>query len=1678
MHILCVLFLFCISHLYAGELAKSSPDDLYHMLRYPADSEIKIMFEQAKWKLSKNPKDETALCALQLLANDEDPYIPALLNLTERAIKQKNLDEAFKLSYKGVQLFDPQSLYIHATLLLNSPRVPFLAQESPDKLEYIARDLLAYASMPIWLSGKKFHFPQARELLDKLDADELYRGNRNMIARGFYIENSLDNSSEEVQEVAKKEAYEEADVLLGCYFIKRYLKSHDQFEELLKSGLDLAEHLVRAPFFHYINFKQFGGYTALEQVSRDSKNPFHARASYLLGCMDFSRLAFDSSIDRTALEKHLIAGAAYEPTAFLMLAAIADNPSMRSKWLDQLSKKLESVEEDSFQEVIVAMIRGYYGIIQTMQNTEIDVSTGLARLIRHEYFKKAQEKLCIYPHLAAELGVKLLKMRDYTIEQAKSKDHRTDHRKMRDAGIALVTAAARAGNDQAAWVLLDQNLKGTGQESQKTKLDESLAQAIIVTRSCLENGMSLSVSAHDFQNVLKKLDKVSLSSDSFKALAQWYLNGIPGYVEADECKAVHYLSKVADGDEVLCKARENGKIKDSRACFEVAKFLHQHDSSQKKSEIPLFFGKSLISADMQLKKEIIDYCLQYEDLVSLGIAAVESYLIDLQKLLPNLSSQEREYYESISKRLIKWAIGIVNSNEPPDCNKRNFDAIMYFHNWRILNQKYPGALSNPEVVPVIKELTEWAAMKGHPPALNGLFSEFLTMEKKSDYVLRAVNFWHSWLQVFEKDQNKVEEVKIAHEKVKELSAYSLETSAEGVVAHKDCRVHYQLANIFMESDPKKAAEHIMIGEMCMKNQVAKSSDIEHVIEETGTLKRIQDAADQGQAWAQYSLAGIKLHRLQTSFIANNYHDAQKCFEQIEQIRDLLTKSESYRQQCTDHYVLSQGEIDYAESFIASKIIELKKVADPVLEKRWKKAIESAIEKGYVDAYYTWADKAITGSFGTGQPILEKVIDYLCIAIQKGNKEAGYVLRYIDQQGFDYLEKCGGYITQSMRRKIIEIMPATGLKISSAPEPKKGTIDYARYLLNRLENLEEARALFQKAADNGDVYAYVYLGIMYRDGMGGEQSAQKAEEYFVKSIKESAGKTMTLSLSKALYIAYELVYPLTKKDLALKMDCYRVAVQLLPQQGFDTHFATAMENIEAIEKEIISSKDAATSNLLYTSGLMSELIHICVSTKSLKPCMRIVKLCCNRYQKLTPAGFDAACGDKNDSSVSQLSVPFAIMLDILNESNLGMTNLQKLFESITAQESQEFITILQKLVDQGFYVPFEGLLGTFKMGYGLITSNSALIQEAMMHWQRAEKNGDERSAYMWALVNLRGDSFDKINYLNKGKVTKKTLFPYAPKIGEAKLKELAGKGHKSATSLLGQWYLDQKNPQEAMKWYKRTLEENPLSAIGFLESISREYAKSTESDRKCIAIALKVSQASSPKSNRALEARAAFCASYLRLIKKNEQITEEQALDNIINNSLIFFEPQDQSKRFDAFLEDTQFAKKFASWIEPYEKGKITATESFKEKAYLAHALLLFLNRIGKFNDDAFAQKILDECEKILKMNPSSVQGESMKAFMNYFKGLNGDKECMQKMKLSVMKCCQTLSAKNLKLDSAPILNHLLDLISLWGALPGSSKNGTLNLVVSGDQFIAVKNDIEWASKISEKYKPEKKSESK
>ena len=156
-----ILIVFFLSHAQESDLRQTICQDYYELVRYPADPETKILFEQAKYKLAKNPHDEDGKSSMMLLAERSWPYMPALIYNTRKAIEQKNLNEALRLSYKGAQFFDPQSIYTQATLLLNSSQVPHIAGCDPRELEFHARDLLrliAYPTMYLPSAQKDLNF--------------------------------------------------------------------------------------------------------------------------------------------------------------------------------------------------------------------------------------------------------------------------------------------------------------------------------------------------------------------------------------------------------------------------------------------------------------------------------------------------------------------------------------------------------------------------------------------------------------------------------------------------------------------------------------------------------------------------------------------------------------------------------------------------------------------------------------------------------------------------------------------------------------------------------------------------------------------------------------------------------------------------------------------------------------------------------------------------------------------------------------------------------------------------------------------------------------------------------------------------------------------------------------------------------------------------------------------------------------------------------------------------------------------------------------------------------------------------------------------------------------------------------------------------------------------------------
>lgn len=1686
---------------------RTALQDIYDRTYHPTDDEkysfdgknafdgIKILFDHAKLKLTNNPHDENYKLIMGVLATQETPFMPAIRWQVNRALVDKRYKTAWHFADIGSKKGDLSCMFSKASFLLNPDQFFCTSEYDPLEAELEGQQLLAQAAQEVAIPGlktRKYFLPEAREYLKELE-------NQGTDRLKSAFEASLNKKNKEALAEAEKNAKEKNSFLNGCYFIKKYIHGDHRLDipNAPAHVIDWTQRIIGSTDFDYEEFKKSGAYDALESLAVCTEHPEHTHASLLLGWIDYRRLSDGQAVEIEKLERNLEVGSAIDPRALLLLASYASNPDDLVEYADRIVKRLDDMDKSLYMTATPDLISLYYVL---MQKNAKKFDKGLIRVIKHKAFKDIQDELCKDADLAGQLGVKLLKMRDAIVEKAKTKD-RADHRKIHDAGLALTTAAADGLNDHAAWALVEHSLHAAATEGQKSKLDEYVAHAIMTTQARLEAGMPLLVNSSELLLTLKQLEvTTALSSDSCYALAHWYLNGVPNMLERDECKAVEYLAKTSNPVPVLVEAQNEEKINAPAACLQAGILMHKNTATALARNF--YFGKAIVCGSFQEIKAAADYCIQHKELVPLACNA----LAQLYDLLSKEESGTEAYtlrdkaVKSVVSELMKWALGTHYTQDPEKvvAADRHPAAIMFFNEPLVLSSV------KKEDRDVFEMLAEWAALAGYPEAIEAVEAKFKTCKKEVFAIAKAVDYWKAWKKLFERNPQKSEQVKEVNERLRTLSDYALEAGEKDPLLVPSPRTQYRLANMFMESDPVRAVNHILLIETFLQEHMIRLPQSAAIINEEETFELLRAKAAQGIDWACYALACVELNRLEL-FVENHKENHKICFAEVDKIKDLLEKAKTFdikqldarlrKEKRTDkgRAILTLAEIEYRASSMACTLNKISDKADEVTATRGAAELVAAMQKEYPEALFSWATGALQGGFGKGQETLEKGIAALCKSFELGIERSGERLTAIYEGGYGYLCPCAGHITKQIRDQIAKTLVIGGRALPK-PKPKTGTPENAEFdqALADLDNTAQvprALSVFQKLSDAGDVRGHVYLGVMHRDAMGVEKSEQKAREYFVCALKESAGKRMDRSFLDTLNIAYEGTRTMVAGNLSLAVDRARYNLQSMVPDQYDFYLHDALDEVEALERLLTQSSDPTICNLLYNSGLMQELVSVCVSTNSLKHRMRIAKMCLKRCLKVDPSTITKTSKEiaenKNiTSNFARLILPIAYVRDSLAEGAMGMNSRELIFSTLKAEEVDEFMSLLKQAVSRGYLIPFEELLGTLRFSYGLVLPDKGLIKEGMKNWEAAEKNGDQRAAYMWALAKLRGNKIGKrkrvISTLQGNKIVLERLISHEPKVGLEKVKALASARYVSAYQLLANHYLENDNAKEALPWYRKMRIEQPSNvpcALGFIETMARLFDKTDEEDKRRIGAAFETIHASGNPENQAM---GAFIASYFRLIKKLGGITDEQALDYINNNAGSFLGVAKKNKQLYRFLKDTQFAKKFAEWLNALPPissdvpGAVpTISIDFRIKAHMAHMYLLFINYTPTQDENTAYKAIIDECDKILKLKPDSLEAEGIKAMIYYANGLRGDEEAIKNMKRSVINCTFTLKQKNLKLDAAPTLNALLHTIQHQGATAGSLRSDgcIVNTVKTLEQ---VSRDTAWAKKLIETYQKEEK----
>lgn len=1025
-----IFFAFLFSFSFA-QYAQEAPSwlvnqDYYDLKCYPTDAHTKITFEQAQRRLAQNSHDQQAFVALNNLVFRQNPYIPAVRLLAGQALRNGDFDRGFALVSMGQAAGDLPCIYSKASLLLNAQQVPCLAYADPYMAECEAQQLLQYAAGTVDFSTpgkiKKYYITGAVKDLEQIKAESNYR-----LWTAF--EKSLDRMPASMRQTFADTARAQRLFHESCYCIKKLLPENPD------SALEWSAELIGAPDFNYDQFMSNGTYQALQTLANDTNHPAHAKAAFLLGYLDYARLGEGQSVDLSALERNLTAGADHDIRALLMLASYADTKEDLKLYADQIVHRLDEIDARLYGTVAPDIIQLYYAI---MKSGQTKFANGLVKLLKHDAFKTTRDELAKDPQLAAQVGMQLLEIRDQLTIDAASKG-RADYRKIHDAGLALTKAAADSLHDGASWALVAHSLHPFATESQKNKLDEHVAQAMMSTQARLERGMPLLSAASDVMRTLEKLQTTaSLSQESCHALAHWYINGVPGLLARDELKAIEYLSRVDNFVVPLQEAFEQGKINDPRACLRAGILMHQ--KSALIGTRNQLFVQAITHGSLAEKKQAALYCVEHKDLIGHACSALTVLFEEHERLSLSDEAQAAQLREQVLtpvlNTLLGWAVGSHKSPQG-DAYGCHPDAIMFFYRSPFISEL---TIQDKEK---IDRLVEWAAFAGHKQAVDVLEPTFRTIEKDTMAIIKAVDYWQSWLNLYEQDPQKKEQVDQAYSYLKILSDWVLELHEKNNLPVLAINTYYQLGQIFMDRDPIRAVNHILLIEEIVKRTGNNLPKAAQQIASVGLYDILEKKAREGVDWACYVLAHVHINRLKI-LTDQNVENHKLCFERIDTIKELFEKSKTFDTTRLDPRLrtlhraqkgrpaLTLAEIEYHEAEMARVLNQLSNRPDPATFERWLKMLHASADKFFPEAMFSLAELILDGELHRGQDALERAVYLLCAAAETGLKDAQDSLADVARQGLALRAPCGGNMTESLHSQIQQSLQKIGLTPAVQP----------------------------------------------------------------------------------------------------------------------------------------------------------------------------------------------------------------------------------------------------------------------------------------------------------------------------------------------------------------------------------------------------------------------------------------------------------------------------------------------------------------------------------------------------------------------------------------------------------------------------------------------------------------------
>ncbi len=1539
--------------------------DLYDLIRYPVDAGTKIAYEQAKFKLAKNPHDGKSLKSLHALANSG--YVPAMRSLASAALTSKDQDLNAALhwaSRAAVQCGDAPSMHSFATMMFNHDAIPNLQNIDPLIAEMNGRQLLWQASQS--------HLLQA------------------------------------------------PDGRLFCYHVPGVA-------DLLSTVLD--DNSLR-------------WYDALEKSA--------------------SRLAHDLPDGEQA-------------QVFLLLADLAETCDQRLAWCNDAVRNISSLMSATADirstPMLLENIIQLYSRVMAEGNKHF--VPGLVTFLKDNTYKKMKESVRNCSGLSQELGLALLRLRDAAITF--SDTARGDHRRIRDEGIEFLAMSAAQENVISSWALVEQcnNLK---------EIEVLLAEAIMRTSKALDQHYEeddqqyQEIDPKQIERCMAKVDKISLSSDTYVVLGGLYMRGLERGIPVDRQKAIGYFAKACDGAQKLFELLQDHHLVatlESRICFEAACLLHSKKDEKFETLQTQLLARVVFHEDIALRKDAIRYCLEHEDLLSSGIYALREFHKDYVASPAEQARAQDSFNRETIGTISKWAMGTRNS-QTAEISQRHPAAIMLLHE---ISRNDNDQMLVP-IKKTIQELVEWAAFKtGFAPAIEALEPEFECVPQEKERLEKSIDFWHTWWKKYADDPVQRDKKNSVYQKLLALSDAALVPLANkedggGSVYLNIPSVHYRIATIFMQmGDELKALVHIVAAEQLVRSMIMRMPQAGEQVDKLGALDLIKAAANQGKDWARYAWALIRFNRVELLLEGPK---PEQMLDELDAIKTLISGINQAAIPEADD-ILKPGEMDFYIAFFGGRINQRLKVADQKINARVVAALEAAIAQDHCQALYTWAMTALNqaGRADMGQATLEKAVDYLCRATILGHGEAPGIIRTIKTRGFGFISLCGGAMTAELLTKIeatLAALPAPTqntlsdvhtddwqpmIPESDEPEPLPADPFERATKLLHTKKYSDAFGEFSQLAAQQHVGAYSYLGAMYRDGLHVEKSAEGARDYFMRALRES-NDAHTRYIGP-LIVAYQAL----RDDPSLEVQMLRLKhnVHVLNSNHVSGGFEELLDHLRTVEVQ-------NPGELLCTTGLLPALNNF--SAKNCKNVAWLLNLVGIWADRLIIHGWPDL--NKYRNEFYQLVVPFDLLREQLENSLLSPDGnyTSILGDGLDAQSIVGVIVRLETLVQKGYHDPFEGLLGELKIIYGLETMPSVhgerSIKEGLEWLKHTQTAGvDVKAGVLLGRLQLSGIA--KIKVIMGIGLKTEALRPN-PEAGKAVLLDLVKKGNAGAAVVLGKWhYCERKEPEPAIGHFKKALEitpNTPEAAFNLLsiycERPSLAKKVTVDTLRSLVATAQTL-----PKHNLA----ASFYKSYFTLAKGMPVVSEEEALETII---AMCCRETDMKAMARAFVEilGSNFYSKLQGWIDTVlERPETPERAQLLSRGYRACASMAFINYgdvLCKMPSKAkiYSQECIAFCDKAIAVWDEYAEAMALKVWYQHLMGDKKDAEQKIATKKSLVRLALTMQKKGgLKLSTfTPAMRILADLKNAWQ---------TETVVLGAKEIAELQQDLEFVKMMEEKY---------